>query len=224
MHRATRPRIDYPQRDGSMKLYWFDTVNPRKVCAVAKYLESPIEYTRVNLGRGEHKTPEYVAINPNGKVPTLVDGARVLWEAAAIMCHLAARADSELWPQDHRQIDVLRWLSWDLAHFYRAGGTLYFEHIIKLRFGLGETDPVAVGKATDEWRRLAAILDTYLHDRRWLVGNSVTIADFAVAAFLPYAERTHIPVNEFPAIRRWHDGLNEIDAWRDPFPEPAMAA
>jgi glutathione S-transferase len=207
-----------------MKLYWYDTVNPRKVCAVAKYLQSPIEYVYANIGRGEHKTPEYLAMNPNGKVPTLVDGARVLWEADAIMCHLAARADSELWPQDDRQIDVLRWLSWDLAHFYRAGGTLYFEHIIKPRFGLGDTDPVAVSQATDEWLRLAAILDSHLHDRHWLVGDSITIADFAVAAFLPYAKRAHIPMDDFPAICRWHGRLIEIDAWREPFPALVEAA
>jgi len=207
-----------------MKLYWFDTVNPRKACSVAKYLQSPIEYAHVNLGRGEHKTPGYLALNPNGKVPTLVDGTRVLWESTAIMCHLAARSDSELWPQDDRQIDVMRWLSWDLAQFYRAGGTLYFEHIIKARFGLGDVDPAATRQATQEWRRLATILDTHLHDRRWLVGDSVTVADFAVAGFLPYAERAHIPLDEFPAVRRWHDRLNEIDAWREPFPALAEAA
>jgi glutathione S-transferase len=205
-----------------MKLYWYDTVNPRKVCAVAKYLQSPIEYIHVDLGRGEHKTPEYLALNPNGKVPTLVDGSHTLWESAAIMCHLAARADSDLWPQDDRQIDALRWLSWDLAYFYRPGGTLYFEHVIKPRFGLGDADPAAVKQATDEWRCFAAILDTHLHDRRWLVGEGITVADFAVAAMLPDAERARIPLDEFPAIRRWHDRLNELDAWREPFPETAV--
>lgn len=207
-----------------MKLYWFDTVNPRKACAVAKYLQSPVEYTHVDLGRGAHKMPGYLALNPNGKVPTLVDGARVLWEAAAIMCHLATRADSDLWPRDDRQIEVIRWLSWDLAHFYRSGGTLYFEHIIKPRFGLGDTDPTEVKRATDEWRRLAAIMDDHLHDRRWLVGRSITVADFAVAAMLPYAERARIPLDEFPAMRRWHERLNELDAWREPFPLLAEAA
>ncbi len=207
-----------------MKLYWFDTVNPRKACAVAKYLQSPVEYVRVDLARGEHRTPAYLALNPNGKVPTLVDGVRVLWESAAIMCHLAARCDSDLWPQDDRQIDVVRWLSWDLANFYRAGGTLYFEYLIKPRLRLGDADPAAVTQATADWHRLAAILNTHLHDRRWLVGNSITVADFAVAAFLPYAERARIPLDEFPAIRRWHDRLNELDAWREPFPVLAEAA
>ncbi|HEY8230335.1 MAG TPA: glutathione S-transferase family protein, partial [Rhodanobacteraceae bacterium] len=151
-----------------MKLYWFDTVNPRKACAVAKYLQSPVEFVHVDLGRGAHRRPEYLALNPNGKVPTLVDGARTLWEANAIMCHLAARADSDLWPQDDRQIEVIRWLSWDLAHFYRSGSSLYFEYIIKPRFGLGDVDPGEVKRASKEWRRFAAVLDDHLHDRRWL--------------------------------------------------------
>jgi glutathione S-transferase len=207
-----------------MKLYWFDTVNPRKACAVAKYLQAPVDYVHVDLGRGEHRKPDYLALNPNGKVPTLVDGGRTLWESAAIMCHLAARSDSDLWPQDDRQTEVIRWLSWDLANFYRAGGSLYFEHIIKPRFGLGDTDPAAVKQATNEWRRFAAILDGHLRDRRWLVGDGITVADFAVAAFLPDAERSHIPLGEFASVRRWHDRLNELEAWREPFPELAVAA
>lgn len=207
-----------------MKLYWCDTVNPRKVCAVAKYLQSPIEYVRVDLARGEHKSQAYLALNPNGRVPTLVDGGRTLWESVAIMCHLAARSDSDLWPQDDRQTEVIRWLSWDLAHFYRCGGILYFEHIIKPRFGLGDTDPAAVKQAAEEWQRFATILDGHLHDRRWLVGHGITVADFAVAAMLPYAERARIPLAKFPAMRRWHDRLNELEAWRDPFPALAVAA
>ncbi|MGH8113411.1 MAG: glutathione S-transferase family protein [Rhodanobacteraceae bacterium] len=207
-----------------MKLYWSDVLSPRKACAVAKYLRSPVEYVYLDLGRGEHKTPEYLRLNPNGKVPTLVDGSRTLWEADAIVCHLAARSDSDLWPQDDRQIEVIRWLSWNNQHFYRSGGTLYFEHIIKRRFRLGDADPVEAQRATDEWRRLAAILDTHLHDRHWLVDDSLTVADFAVAVALPYAERARIPLDEFPAVRRWHERLNEMEAWREPFPEAAMAA
>jgi glutathione S-transferase len=207
-----------------MKLYWFDTVNPRKTCAVAKYLQSPIEYVYLDLARGEHKTPEYLALNPNGKVPTLVDGDRTLWEADAIMCHLAARSDSDLWPQDGRQIEVLRWLSWDLAHFYRSGGALYFEYIIKSRLGFGDVNPDSVRKATEEWRRYAAVLDTHLRGPRWLVGGTLTVADFAVAAFLPYADRAHIPLDEFPAVRRWHERLEELEAWREPFPQVAEPA
>jgi glutathione S-transferase len=207
-----------------MKLYWSDVLSPRKVCALAKYLDSPVEYAYLELGRGEHKTPQYLALNPNGKVPTLVDGARVLWESDAIMCHLAARSDSDLWPHDGRQIDVLRWLSWDLAHFYRSGGALYFEYVIKPRFRLGDPDRAEVEQATGEWRRLATILDDHLRGRHWLVGNSISVADFAVGIALPYAKRTHLPLHEFPAVRRWHERLNELEAWREPFPALAEIA
>lgn len=207
-----------------MTLYYSDVLAPRRACAVAKYLQSPVDYVYLDLVRGEHRTPAYRAVNPNRKVPTLVDGDRTLWEADAIMCHLAARSDSELWPQDARQIEVVRWLSWNLQHFTAHTGALYFEYVIKPRFGLGEADPVAVQRATAELRRYGAVLDEHLRDRRWLVGDTLTLADFAVACGLPYAERARIPLDDFPAIRRWHDRLNEVDAWREPFPVLAEAA
>lgn len=206
-----------------MKLYWSDVLAPRKVCAVVKYLESPVDYAYLDLGRGEHRDPQYLELNPNGKVPTLVDGGRVLWEADAIMCHLAARSDSTLWPQDGRQTDVIRWFSWNAQHFTAHAGLLYFEHIIKPRFGIGDPDPAAVTRASEEWRRYARVLDGHLQDRCWLVGDALTVADFAVGAALPYAKRAHIPLDEFPAVHRWHERLNELDAWREPFPELAMA-
>ena len=95
-----------------MKLYYAETMNPRKACAVAKYLGSPVEYVRVDLSRGEHRTPAFLAENPNGKVPVLVDGDVHLWESTAIMAHLAVKAGSDLWPADAAsQVEVLRWLS-----------------------------------------------------------------------------------------------------------------
>lgn len=207
-----------------MKLYWSDVLSPRKACAVAKYLQSPVEYVYLDMGRGEHKTPEYLALNPNGKVPTLVDGTRSLWEADAIMCHLAARSDSELWPQDSRQIDVVRWLSWASQHFNRAAGNLYFEYIIKPRFKIGPVDADAVAQTQNQFREHAAVLDARLATRRWLVDDTLTVADFSTAITLPYASEAHIPLDEFPAIRGWHERMNELEAWREPFPARAAVA
>lgn len=96
-----------------MKLFYAETINPRKACAVARYLNVPIDYVHVDLGKGENRTPEYLAVNPNGKVPAFEDGDLKLWEANAIMCHLAQAAGSDLWPSDARQIEVIRWLSWN---------------------------------------------------------------------------------------------------------------
>ena len=73
-----------------MKLYYFETLQPRKVCATAKYLKAPVAYVYVDPLKGELRSPWYLALNPNGKVPTLTDGETSLWEADAIMCALAA--------------------------------------------------------------------------------------------------------------------------------------
>lgn len=206
-----------------MKLYYFTTLNPRKACAVARHVQAPVAFVHVDLGKGEHMTPEYRAINPNGKVPALTDGDRRLWEANAIMCYLADKAGSDLWPHDERQIDIVRWFSWDAAHFTHHAGTLYFEHLIKPYIGMGDPTPAVVEEARGYFRKYAGILSDHLSGRRWLVGETLTVADFAVAAALPYADQAGIPLDEFPEVRRWHDQLNALEAWREPFPEIAAA-
>lgn len=206
-----------------MKLYYAKTPNPRKTCAVAKYLNAPLEYVFVDLMKGENRTPEFRAINPNCKVPALVVGKTKLWEAMAIMCYLAEQAGSDLWPDDERRVDVIRWLSWDALHFSRHGGALFFEHVIKPYIGAAP-EPARAAESTDFFRQFAAILNNHLAGRRYVVGDSVTLADFSLAAMLPYAQPSQIPVEEFPEIMRWHAGLNEIEAWRDPFPVPAKVS
>ncbi len=207
-----------------MQLYYFETLNPRKACAVAKHLGSPAEFVRVDLATGENKAPAYLAMNPNGKVPTLVDGGRTLWEADAIMAYLARAAGSELWPSDERQIDVVRWLSWSSQHFNRHAGMLYFQHIIKPRFIGSPPDAAAVEEATGFFRQFARVLDDHLVGRAYLVGDALTIADFAVGVALPYADEAAIPIKDFPEIERWHARLSELPAWREPFPLMRAAA
>jgi glutathione S-transferase len=201
-----------------MKLYYAELLSPRKTCALAKYLNAPVEFVAVDVRHGGQRTPEYLAINPNGKVPTLTDGDRVLWEADAIMCHISERVGSDLWPHDARQIDIIRWFSWNSQHFLRHGGALYFEYVIRPWVGLGGPDTAEVEQALSGFRRFAGVLNDHLADRTWLVGDSLSVADFSVAVTLPYAARAAMPLDEFPAVRRWHDRLNEIEAWREPFP------
>ena len=207
-----------------MKLYYFDTLAPRKVCAFARHVGSDVEFVYVDLGRGEHRSEQFLAINPNGKVPALTDGAQTLWEADAILCHLSERAASGHWPHDARQIDVIRWFSWNSQHFLRHGGALFFEHIVKPRFGRGAADPKAVESALAGFRTCAAVLNAHLKGREWLVGDELTVADFSVAVTLPYAKLAGLPVEEFPEIRRWHDQLREFPAWREPFPRAEAEA
>ena len=90
-----------------MQLYYSQTPNPRKACAVARHCGADVEYIHVDLAKGEHKQPAYLAINPNGKTPALADGDLHFWEAHAIMAYVAYKAGSDLWPSDPvAQIEV----------------------------------------------------------------------------------------------------------------------
>ena len=201
-----------------MQLYYCDILSSYRACAVARHLKAPVSYIYLDFAKGDQQKPDYLAINPNGKVPTLVSGARVLWEADAILCYLSDNCDADLWPHDDRQLEIVRWFSWHNQHFTRAGGALYFEYIVKKRFGIGAPDPAAVAAALVDFRRYATVLNDHLADRKWVVGDGLTVADFSVAAALPYAREAQMPLDEFPAVRRWHDRLNEMESWRDPFP------
>lgn len=208
-----------------MKLYYDETLNPRKACALARHLGSPVEFVHVALGKGQHRTPEFVAMNPNAKVPVLETDDGYLWESNAIMCRLAQLAGSDLWPAEPgRQVEVIRWLCWDGQHFSRHGGTLYFEHIIKRKFSLGEPDAKAVEEAADFMRRYLAVLDAHLQQQDFIVAGRLSIADFAIGITLPYAEAARIPVSDYPAVRRWHDRLCALPGWLDPFPAALAAA
>ena len=158
-------------------------------------------------------------------MPALVDGDLKLWEANAIMCHLARKAGSDLWPRDERrQIELTRWLTWNSEHFTRHAGTLYFQYIIKPKFGLGARTTPRSRKRPVSVRQFAGVLNDHLRGRKYILGDTLTVVDFAVGITLPYAETAHIPVAEFPEVQRWHARLNELPAWREPFPTAKAAA
>ena len=201
-----------------MKLYYYDSTNPWRPCAVAKYLDLPVEYIHIDVGKGEHRSAEFLAINPNGNVPAMIDGDVILWESVAIMAYLSDKAGSDLWPKDERQIEMLRWITWDASQFTRWGGILHFQNRIKKRFGLGDPDAAVVEEALGNWNQFAAVLDAHLKDRTYLVGDTLSIADFAVACVLPFADVAKLPIQDYPEIKRFHDNLMELPAWREPFP------
>lgn len=101
-----------------MKLYGFPpSPNTWQVRAVANYLGVPLEFEVVDLAKGGSRTPAYLAINPTGRTPALVDGELKLWETLAIMQYVAGQKPNALWPNDARmRADITRWQSWNLAH------------------------------------------------------------------------------------------------------------
>ena len=207
-----------------MKLHYFETINGRKACVAAKHLNAPVAFVRVNLGKNEHTTPAYLALNPNARVPVLETETGSIWESNAIMAYLAQRMGSDLLPTDQRLPEIVRWLAWSSEHFNRYASRVYFENLVKAQFGLGAADAALVEEANGYIRKYGAVLDDHLKGRRYVVGDTLTIADFAVGAALPYAEGAKLPLDGFTGIARWADRLNELPAWRDPYPATRAAA
>jgi glutathione S-transferase len=195
-------------------LYYSHNLNPRVAVAVARHLRAPLRFVRVEpMGRDREA---FAAINPNTRVPVLVEPALTLWETDAIAMRLAGRFGEAFWPAARRE-EVMLWVSWSVQHFTRWAEVAYFERLIVPRYFPRAPDEAAVAAALEEFMPFAAILDEVLSTRTWLVGNAVTYADFRVATVLPFADAAGIPLEGFGHIRRWHARLEELEAWRDPF-------
>jgi len=199
-----------------MKLYYSHNLNPRVAVAVAKYLRSPVEFVRASP-RDPLTEEQFRPINPNALVPVLVEDGRSLWETDAIACRLSTLARCDFFPTDRRLPDVLKWVSWSTQHFTMAASTFYWQNIIRPRY-LGESpDPLALAAAEPDLHRYAQVLNDILASCEWLVGNCLTYADFRVATALPFAEAAALPLEAYTHIWSWHDRLNTLDAWNDPF-------
>jgi glutathione S-transferase len=200
-----------------MKLY-VNAISPnvRRVRLTAAVLGLQLEEKALDFAKNEHKTPEFLAINPNGAVPTLVDGDFVLNESRAIMQYLASKKpESKLLPSDERaRADVTRWQFWDSSHFSPQVGTLAFQRVLKPIFGMGEPDAGKVEEALTNFRRFAAVLNTRLDGRRYVVGDGLTLADLTLASSLMYAQKADVPVSEFPNIQAWFSRITDLDAWK----------
>lgn len=187
-----------------MKLYYMETMNPRKACAIAKYLRLPVEYVPIESLPGGLKGAVFTAINPNGLAPALVDGELKLWESAAIMVHLAVQAKSDLWPVSEPacQADILRWISWDLCEFAPLAGAFYFENYIKPKFGFGSPDRAALESKREPLLKAARLLDAHLARHRYLAGDRLSIADFCVGVLLPQQDEIGLPLRELAHLQR----------------------
>lgn len=201
-----------------MKIYWIKAQAPRQVLALVKHLGIDAQFEHLT-GPGL-KTPEYVSLNPNRKAPTLVDGDLVLWEASAIMAYLCIKAGSDMWPahESQGQVEVLRWLAWNDCHWSRVVGPFYFEHIVKATFGIGPPDREALKSKVADLVTFAKVLDAHLEGKSFVACDRLTIADFRLAAMATYWRRSEMPLDEFPNMVRWIDGLTRIPAWAEPWP------
>ena len=205
-----------------MKIYWIKAQAPRRVLALAKHLG--IEAETVQVAGGGLRTPDYAALNPNMKAPTLVDGDVVLWESAAIMAYLCIKTGSDMWPAHApaEQVELLRWMSWNDCHWSRAVGPFYFEHVVKATFGLGSPDRESLQAEVPELLKYAKVLDSHLEGRSYVACGRLTIADFHLASMATDWRVAEMPLQTFPNIVSWLDGLRRIPAWADPWPSASV--
>jgi len=186
----------------------------RRVSAVIQHLGIKIDQVFVDLFKGEADQPEFLALNPNGMVPALVDGEVVLWEAAAIMIYLAEKHHSDLLPSGPARYDVLRWMFWAAEHF-RQPAPLYFEERLLAKLTLQPGDESRIAEADRLMKRFAPVLENHLQGRVYVVGEQVTLADFDLAAPLSQMSRTGVPYDAYPNIMRWYQHLQDtVPAWR----------
>ena len=202
-----------------MKLYIFPpSGRVVGIMALKNHLALDCEVAAINLGRGDQLTPEYLALNPNNKMPTLEDDGFVLWESNAILFYMATKCpDRGLWPADAKgQANVLRWLAWESAHWdAESVGMVSFEKASKAVLGLGPPDPAFIARGEKNFARFAAVLNNSLQGQTWLTGEQLTIADFSVGGLVPSAERLRLPIRDFPEIVRWYQGLAALPAWQE---------
>ena len=200
-----------------MKLYHNPlSPNVRRVRLTAAVLGIELEEKVLDFSKGEHTHPEYLALNPNGAVPALVDGDFVLTESRAIMQYLASKKpESGLLPRDEAaRAEVTRWQFWDSSHFSPQLGTLAYEKLIKGMMGLGEPDSSKINDALSNFRRFAAVLNQRLAGRQYVVGNGLTLADLTLASSLMYAKQAEVPLAEFPNIEGWLSRITALDGWK----------
>jgi len=203
-----------------MKYYYHPaSPNCRKVTAVIDHLGLGAAHVVVDLLKGEHLSPEFLAVNPNGRVPTLVDGDRTLWESNAIIIYLAEKTSSDLWPDDDRRLDILKWLFWEQGHLMYATGIPFYQLVIKPMIG-EQPDQKRIDEAHSSFKRLAKVLDDQLARATHVVGAALSLADFALGGNFSYTPKVGLPMDEFPNIRRWLDALDQIPAWAASAPPP----
>jgi glutathione S-transferase len=173
----------------------------------------PYEFVPVDLMTGAHKQAEYLALNPTGRVPVLVedDGFR-LWESNAILEYLAAQAPAkELGPRDARErAEISRWMFMNAAHLSPA-----FAHVFAHSIRLPEEQriPQLVVNGRAEIDRCLAPLDAHLEGREHVLGR-FTIADLSIAPTLGAAAFIGLDLGKFPHVSAWQARVRERASWK----------
>ncbi|MEO0680332.1 MAG: glutathione binding-like protein [Pseudomonadota bacterium] len=180
------------------------TMNGYKPVILLEEAGLPYDLTFIDFAKKEQKAPDYLKLNPNGRIPTLVDrsaGDFAVFESGAILWYLAEKHGVFL-PEDPKaRSEALQWLMFQMGGVGpMMGQAMYFQRIAAPN---GQEDPFAIQRYVDESRRLMEVLDTRLKDRDWLVGEAMSVADIAT---YPWARA-------YPWAKVSVEGLDGLKAW-----------
>lgn len=183
--------------------------NSHRVQAMLALLNVEHEFIQVDLKAGEHKSPDFLAMNPLGQVPVLVDGDLVLRDSSAILVYLARKFDTDnAWlpvdPKGHAQVQ--EWLSTSVNEIQHGPFVL---RAIKL-FG-AQVDADAAKERTD--RLFGDLVEPHLTDRTWLAGATPTLAEVACYSYIARVTEGGYDLTKFPAICAWLRRVEQIEGF-----------
>jgi glutathione S-transferase len=192
-----------------------NSINVQKVVWIAA--EIGLDFDRLDVGGpfGGNDTPEYLAMNPNGRIPTIEDGNLTMWESNAIVRHLAeSYGGNTWWPPGTPRAAANQWM--DFAHTLLAPMTTVFLGLI--RQTPEERDDAAIEAARQELDRLWTIVETALERRPYLTGSTISAGDIPLGCAVYRWYALDMERSELPGVAAWHDRL----AARAPFQEHVM--
>lgn len=194
-----------------IQLYSYPTPNGVKISIALEELGLPYEVHAVNISKNETWTEEFLSLNPNGKIPSIIDpngpGGEplALFESGAILTYLAEKTGKLLPLDPARRYETLQWLFFQMA----AVGPMFGQFGFFYKFAGREIeDKRPLNRYRDEARRLLGVLEKRLGGRRWIMGNDYTIADIAIfpwvrGAKLVYEAGEVLGIDALPNVSAW---------------------
>jgi len=205
-----------------MKLYAIaGSPNSRKVLAIVNHLNMQLDVQYLDLFKAEHKEMGYLAINPNGKVPALVDGDLKLWESNAIMQYLANKAEDDLlYPANNKlRADINKWQCWELAHFNQVFGTLAFESVAKPVFLKQEGNIAVIDWCKEKLVQYAGVLNSHLKNQDFMVADRITLADYSMIHVEFFKEQVPFDWSEFVHLNTYFERMRSLPQWASTAPK-----
>jgi glutathione S-transferase len=179
-------------------------------------MNADYKHNYINYFTGEHKSDEFKKINPHATVPAATDGNLSLTESNAILQYAADVSGNEsMYPKDLKQrADINRWLLWEASNWFPCCYVFLVENVVKPLLK-AEPDQKALDAESERFHRGAGILDERLSKNKWLTGDNVTIADFAVAAPMHLHAAQKLPLEQYPNLKRWlTEGMEQLESWK----------